>query len=1339
MDKDSDSRLLAPGKYRDALNIKVSSSDGSDVGAIETVLSNSKFSNIIDGAPTTYGCRGAHFDTTGNKIYAFFSSGAIDSKVVEFDPDNPNPDTNWEILLEDTRTTDNVLKFSSQNLITGVAVIVDTDNDKRYLVWTDNKNPIRFINIEEAKGYSANSFTEAQVSLIKSPPLYAPTITLSDTGGAENNIKEKFIRFATRYRYSDGQISAFSPFTEPAFFPEAFEYNYNTSTNNGMVNTNNKVEITFKTGPAEVVAIDLLYKEANSNVVRLVQTYKKEDYPSWSDNSDIAAPIEFLDDKFIDTVADDQLTRLYDNVPIRAQALEVIANRIILGNYTENYDITDESGNSITLDFTVDYDTTSVSEGTAAKTMKSNRQYEVGIVYLDDFGRMSTVLVSPNNTVFIPNSAADTSNRIKVTISHEAPSWATRYRFFLKQPEVTYYTITSSIFYVDGTNVWLRLEAGDISKVSAGDFIYVKSDTSGFVTNPIKAKVLEVKEQERNFLEDSSVTETKQVAGTYMKLAPDGYTLNPEDVTITDEPCGGFRSGSTPNNVTSNNSYVEEPYYVGTSVNDMTVTGSYTGTEDIRYTYEIINSGSPDTYRVSSFTVDTGTDNGYLNPSGAAGDDIPPTGIIPYGPAGTTVTFADVDVHDPGDTWIVSAKADDRMSAWDGSVNLGEWSASAASAPDDFKNRMMVFYKGKDVDAPGGEGIKGGASITISYDDTNSDGSSVGTPSKYTKTFTSSKNYPNLEEWFFGDNIISQLDHPTASQWNYVAFRRGEYVKSAQQIAVDETKGMFMIFLSDITMGASLDPLRADPFPAKDNRLLITEIDNNVIFETVPPDNEVDLFFELSQTYDIDGDHEHQGNGGDDVDQDGSTDAEIFLPTFNSFTFGNGFESYRIRDEFTGKELRLDTRASSNIDDYRQNVRVADLTYSKNLEQSTNFNGLNEFNLSTANFKQMDDKYGSIQKLYGEDTNLIVFMEDKVFNVPVNKDILTDAGGGQFVQESSNVLGDTSRAYAGEYGISLNPESFAVYGNSKYFVDTRRGVVCRLSVDGITEISQYGMNDFFRDFMRTRRTSKKIGAFDLHDKEYVMNIGGNDGTLAFSESVKGFPSFYSFVPDWMGSLNGEFYSIKSHELWLHHDSSLSSRCNFYGTDYDATVKLIVNEGPSIIKVLKSAYYEGNKAWKMNVKGYLNDETTSITEVEMAATDFVNKEGKFYTGLRRSNVSGDLTGKDVYGVGTVSGVSGQVLTFAGGPLSTLLAVGDILYTAAGVSQGAITAVNRTARTVTVAGTVTLTTSDFAYAAKPARIEGSEIRGYNFEVDITDETNLRTELFLVGFEAFASLHS
>ena len=67
------------------------------------------------------------------------------------------------------------------------------------------------------------------------------------------------------------------------------------------------------------------------------------------------------------------------------------------------------------------------------------------------------------------------------------------------------------------------------------------------------------------------------------------------------------------------------------------------------------------------------------------------------------------------------------------------------------------------------------------------------------------------------------------------------------------------------------------------------------------------------------------------------------------------------------------------------------------------------------------------------------------------------------MQTQSNVVIGQTVPYLGEYGISKNPESFATYGFQKYFADANRGIIGRLSRDGITEISSYGMKDYFRD------------------------------------------------------------------------------------------------------------------------------------------------------------------------------------------------------------------------------------------------------------------------------------
>mgnify|MGYP003652088038 FL=1 len=86
----------------------------------------------------------------------------------------------------------------------------------------------------------------------------------------------KFPRFACRYKYEDGEYSAFSPFTEPAFLPGPFNYVPKEGYNLGMLNNLRKLAIKDfvhdRQIPDDVVAIDILYKESNSTNIYSVKT-----------------------------------------------------------------------------------------------------------------------------------------------------------------------------------------------------------------------------------------------------------------------------------------------------------------------------------------------------------------------------------------------------------------------------------------------------------------------------------------------------------------------------------------------------------------------------------------------------------------------------------------------------------------------------------------------------------------------------------------------------------------------------------------------------------------------------------------------------------------------------------------------------------------------------------------------------------------------------------------------------------------------------------------------------------------------------------------------------------
>jgi hypothetical protein len=78
---------------------------------------------------------------------------------------------------------------------------------------------------------------------------------------------------------------------------------------------------------------------------------------------------------------------------------------------------------------------------------------------------------------------------------------------------------------------------------------------------------------------------------------------------------------------------------------------------------------------------------------------------------------------------------------------------------------------------------------------------------------------------------------------------------------------------------------------------------------------------------------------------------------------------------------------------HRQQHRSNALIYSGIFNSRTGINNTNQFSVGESITKSTDPANGSIQKLYAEDTNLIVFQENKVSRALIDKDAIYSAEG----------------------------------------------------------------------------------------------------------------------------------------------------------------------------------------------------------------------------------------------------------------------------------------------------------------------------------------------------------
>jgi hypothetical protein len=213
---------------------------------------------------------------------------------------------------------------------------------------------------------------------------------------------------------------------------------------------------------------------------------------------------------------------------------------------------------------------------------------------------------------------------------------------------------------------------------------------------------------------------------------------------------------------------------------------------------------------------------------------------------------------------------------------------------------------------------------------------------------------------------------------------------------------------------------------------------------------------------------------------------EFGLSWNNCFSFGNGIESDRIRDDFNAPQIGNGVKASITLQqDYKEENRKSGLIFSGVYNSTSSVNNLNQFIIAENITKDLNPTYGSIQKLFQRRISLVAFCEDRVVSITSNKDSLFNADGNPQLISSTNVLGDAT-PFVGDYGISKNPESFAKESYRAYFTDKQRGAVLRLSMDGLTPISEAGMNDYFRDNLKL--TDNLIGSYDNHNKYYNLTI-----------------------------------------------------------------------------------------------------------------------------------------------------------------------------------------------------------------------------------------------------------
>ena len=221
-------------------------------------------------------------------------------------------------------------------------------------------------------------------------------------------LEDKYVRFSYRFKYDDNEYSLMAPFTQIAYIPKQKGYfiagneidAYRSTIINWFENNVNNIELIIplpdKIGNLisnyKIKEIDILYKESDSLAVKVFETLPVSVINTNVNTNNNYYIQPYQSQKPYKTLPDDQTTRVYDKVPVRARAQESAGNRIIYGNYYDKYTCVPFINYNVSIQPKLTNGTNFIEYPN--HTLKKNRNYQVGFVLSDKFGRQSPVILS---------------------------------------------------------------------------------------------------------------------------------------------------------------------------------------------------------------------------------------------------------------------------------------------------------------------------------------------------------------------------------------------------------------------------------------------------------------------------------------------------------------------------------------------------------------------------------------------------------------------------------------------------------------------------------------------------------------------------------------------------------------------------------------------------------------------------------------------------------------------------------------------------------------------------------------------------------------------------------
>lgn len=261
---------------------------------------------------------------------------------------------------------------------------------------------------------------------------------------------------------------------------------------------------------------------------------------------------------------------------------------------------------------------------------------------------------------------------------------------------------------------------------------------------------------------------------------------------------------------------------------------------------------------------------------------------------------------------------------------------------------------------------------------------------------------------------------------------------------------------------------------------------------------------------------------------------------------------------------------------------------------------------------------------------LLAIGEREAWSIYVNRTTLEDLSGRSQVALSEDVLGSFN-TLLGSHG-TINPESVCKNRGRVWWWNAIKGSWLRYGRDGLTEISEYKMRNWFSelgDLMITKYQSAEVplalAEFDPFNRELVTfqdhstlpatfrGYSNYKGSL-FSEDDTRWKSCHNFQPEMMGKINNQLIMFKNGSPFLYEKGTAYS--TFFGVKYDVMWEPVFNDEPQLKKAWKALAIVSTDGWSVEriLGEYRGLKIKQQTRIKLA--DFEMREDNYYAAISR---------------------------------------------------------------------------------------------------------------------------